>query len=111
MAALVTVLALLALLGLALSVRIVQQYEKGVLFRLGRVIDVREPDPPPPHGPRHRDGFQLQRRTCHASRLTLPPGRPDSVAPVSHPHRSRRVHRFGGASRSETNGAPHVDTA
>jgi regulator of protease activity HflC (stomatin/prohibitin superfamily) len=46
MAALVTVvvvLAVLALLGLALSVRIVQQYEKGVLFRLGRVIGVREP--------------------------------------------------------------------
>jgi regulator of protease activity HflC (stomatin/prohibitin superfamily) len=46
MAALVTVLvllALVALLGLALSVRIVQQYEKGVLFRLGRVIGVREP--------------------------------------------------------------------
>jgi hypothetical protein len=36
-------LAVLALLGLALSVRIVQQYEKGVLFRLGRVIGVREP--------------------------------------------------------------------
>src|SRR6266487_3979793 len=46
MAALVTVvvvLAVLALLGLALSVRIVKQYEKGVLFRLGRVIGVREP--------------------------------------------------------------------
>ncbi len=46
MAALVTVLivlALLALLGLALSVRIVKQYEKGVLFRLGRVIGIREP--------------------------------------------------------------------
>ena len=46
MAALVTalvVLALLVLLGLALSVRIVQQYEKGVLFRLGRVIGIREP--------------------------------------------------------------------
>src|SRR5919198_802538 len=46
MAALVTVLivlAVLAVLGLALSVRIVQQYEKGVLFRLGRVIGVREP--------------------------------------------------------------------
>ena len=39
----VVVLALLALLGLALSVRIVQQYERGVLFRLGRVIGVREP--------------------------------------------------------------------
>jgi regulator of protease activity HflC (stomatin/prohibitin superfamily) len=46
MAALVTVLIVLAvliLLGLALSVRIVKQYEKGVLFRLGRVIGVREP--------------------------------------------------------------------
>src|SRR5215217_7052002 len=37
------VIAALTLLGLALSVRIVQQYEKGVLFRLGRVIGVREP--------------------------------------------------------------------
>ncbi len=33
----------LAVLGLALSVRVVQQYEQGVLFRLGRVIGVREP--------------------------------------------------------------------
>src|SRR6266540_1999638 len=46
MTALVTVLvvlAVLALLGLALAVRIVKQYEKGVLFRLGRVIGIREP--------------------------------------------------------------------
>jgi regulator of protease activity HflC (stomatin/prohibitin superfamily) len=46
MAALITVvvvLALLVLFGLALSVRIVKQYEKGVLFRLGRVIGVRQP--------------------------------------------------------------------
>jgi hypothetical protein len=44
MAALVTVLVVLVpliLFGLALSVRIVKQYEKGVLFRLGRVIGVR----------------------------------------------------------------------
>ena len=41
---LLAVVALLALLGLALlSVRIVKQYEKGVLFRLGRVVGVREP--------------------------------------------------------------------
>jgi regulator of protease activity HflC (stomatin/prohibitin superfamily) len=33
----------LALVGLALSVRVVQQYERGVLFRLGRVVGVREP--------------------------------------------------------------------
>jgi len=43
---LVTVLviaALLALVVLGLAVRIVKQYERGVLFRLGRVIGVREP--------------------------------------------------------------------
>jgi regulator of protease activity HflC (stomatin/prohibitin superfamily) len=39
----VVVLVVLVLVGLALSVRVVQQYEKGVLFRLGRVIGVREP--------------------------------------------------------------------
>jgi regulator of protease activity HflC (stomatin/prohibitin superfamily) len=37
------VLVLLVLVGLALSVRIVKQYERGVLFRLGRVVGVREP--------------------------------------------------------------------
>jgi regulator of protease activity HflC (stomatin/prohibitin superfamily) len=39
----IVVLAVLALLGFALSVRIVKQYERGVLFRLGRVLGVREP--------------------------------------------------------------------
>jgi regulator of protease activity HflC (stomatin/prohibitin superfamily) len=39
----VVVLVVLILGGLALSVRIVQQYERGVLFRLGRVVGVREP--------------------------------------------------------------------
>jgi regulator of protease activity HflC (stomatin/prohibitin superfamily) len=37
------VLAALVVLALAMSVRVVQQYEKGVLFRLGRVVGVREP--------------------------------------------------------------------
>src|SRR5512132_2104231 len=37
------VLVVLVLVGLALSVRVVQQYERGVLFRLGRVVGVREP--------------------------------------------------------------------
>ncbi len=37
------VVGLLVLAGLGLSIRIVKQYEKGVLFRLGRVIGVREP--------------------------------------------------------------------
>jgi regulator of protease activity HflC (stomatin/prohibitin superfamily) len=39
----IVVLAVLALLGFALSVRIVKQYERGVLFRLGRVLGTREP--------------------------------------------------------------------
>ena len=37
------VVAILALILLPMSLRIVQQYEKGVLFRLGRVIGIREP--------------------------------------------------------------------
>jgi regulator of protease activity HflC (stomatin/prohibitin superfamily) len=37
------VVVVLVLLGLSLAVRIVKQYEKGVLFRFGRVIGVREP--------------------------------------------------------------------
>jgi regulator of protease activity HflC (stomatin/prohibitin superfamily) len=37
------IVAALALIGLALAVRIVKQYERGVLFRLGRVIGAREP--------------------------------------------------------------------
>jgi regulator of protease activity HflC (stomatin/prohibitin superfamily) len=39
----VVVVAVLVVVGLALSVRVVQQYERGVLFRLGRVVGVREP--------------------------------------------------------------------
>jgi len=39
----VVVLVALVALGLALSLRIVQQYEQGVLFRLGRVIGTRQP--------------------------------------------------------------------
>ena len=39
----VVVLVLLALLMLAMAVRIVKQYENGVLFRLGRVIGERKP--------------------------------------------------------------------
>ncbi|MDM4719068.1 slipin family protein [Micromonospora sp. WMMA1363] len=38
----VIVLAILVLLG-ALSIRIVQQYQRGVVFRFGRVVAVREP--------------------------------------------------------------------
>ena len=38
-----TVVVVLALLVLAMTVKIVKQYEQGVLFRLGRVIGAREP--------------------------------------------------------------------
>src|SRR6478736_7880037 len=37
------VVAVLGLLGAALSLRVVKQYEQGVLFRLGRVVGVRAP--------------------------------------------------------------------
>ena len=39
----VILMGLLVLIGLAMSVRIVKQYERGVVFRLGRVIGSREP--------------------------------------------------------------------
>ncbi len=46
MAVLITVLVVVVLVGLVLlllSLRIVQQYEEGVLFRLGRVVGVKKP--------------------------------------------------------------------
>lgn len=39
----VIIVAVVLLLGLALAVRIVKQYEQGVLFRLGRVVGTRNP--------------------------------------------------------------------
>ncbi len=46
MVALVTTLAIVALVGLillALAIRVVKQYERGVVFRFGRLIGVRQP--------------------------------------------------------------------
>jgi regulator of protease activity HflC (stomatin/prohibitin superfamily) len=40
---LVVALAVVALVALSLSIRVVTQYERGVLFRLGRVVGVKEP--------------------------------------------------------------------
>ena len=40
---LVVVLLVVALIALSLSIRVVTQYEKGVLFRLGKVVGVRAP--------------------------------------------------------------------
>ncbi|WP_328404838.1 slipin family protein [Nocardia sp. NBC_00403] len=39
----IIVVLVVALIALSMSIRVVTQYEKGVLFRLGRVIAVREP--------------------------------------------------------------------
>jgi len=39
----IVVVVIVALIGLSLAVRVVTQYEKGVLFRLGRVVGVKEP--------------------------------------------------------------------
>jgi regulator of protease activity HflC (stomatin/prohibitin superfamily) len=41
--AVVAIVVVLALIGMAAAARIVKQYEQGVLFRLGRVIDTRQP--------------------------------------------------------------------
>src|SRR5450432_3067772 len=41
--AVIVVIAVLALIFLAMSLRIVQQYEEGVLFRLGKVRGVKKP--------------------------------------------------------------------
>lgn len=39
----IVVVAIIVLVGLALSIKVVTQYERGVLFRLGRVVAVKEP--------------------------------------------------------------------
>ena len=39
----IVILAALCLLGLAISIKIVKQYEQGVLFRFGRVLSARKP--------------------------------------------------------------------
>ncbi len=41
--AFLVVLAIVALIAFSLSVRVVTQYERGVLFRLGKVVGVKEP--------------------------------------------------------------------
>jgi regulator of protease activity HflC (stomatin/prohibitin superfamily) len=41
--AVAVVIVLAALVGISLSLRVVQQYEEGVLFRLGRVVGVKKP--------------------------------------------------------------------
>src|ERR1700720_4993030 len=40
---LVVVLLVVALIAMSLSIRVVTQYEKGVLFRLGKVVGVKDP--------------------------------------------------------------------
>ena len=39
----IAIVAIVALIGLTQSVKVVTQYQKGVLFRLGKVVGVKEP--------------------------------------------------------------------
>jgi regulator of protease activity HflC (stomatin/prohibitin superfamily) len=39
----IVVLLIVALIGVSLSIKVVTQYQRGVLFRLGRVVGVKEP--------------------------------------------------------------------
>ena len=39
----IAIVAVVVLIGLTQSVKVVTQYQKGVLFRLGKVVGVKEP--------------------------------------------------------------------
>src|SRR5580700_10598814 len=41
--ALLVVVGMVVLIGLSLSLRIIKQYQQGVVFRLGRVVGLRQP--------------------------------------------------------------------
>ena len=43
MSIVIAVIVAVVVIGLAMALKIVRQYERGVVFRLGRVIGVREP--------------------------------------------------------------------
>jgi hypothetical protein len=81
-ATVLVVVAVLILLVLALAVRVVKQHERGVLFRLGRVIGAREPGlvlswlsrPGPPGGPLPATG--QDQRAAHAVAAEIPAAAP-----------------------------------
>jgi regulator of protease activity HflC (stomatin/prohibitin superfamily) len=59
--------------GLALSVRVVQQYERGVLFRLGRVVGVLIEARPGGRTPRQHTGVEASRTPTADSAAASPP--------------------------------------
>jgi len=50
------ILVVLAIFVLPLAVRILREYERGVIFRLGKLLDVKGPGPHLSHPPRGQDG-------------------------------------------------------
>ncbi|MFF1414639.1 hypothetical protein ACFVX6_33565 [Streptomyces sp. NPDC058289] len=56
-------LAVVALIGLTMALKIVKQYEKGVLFRFGRLIGTRAPGAPAARQHEARDGPPGRGRT------------------------------------------------
>ena len=84
-------LAALVLLGAALGVRVVQQYERGVVFRFGRVRPQPAGAGPGAAGPDRWTG--CRRSTCRSSRCRCPP-RTASPATTSR----------SGSTRSSTSG-------
>ena len=80
----VVVVAVLALIGLALSARIVKQYEQGVLFRLGRVVGIRKPGPSSESGrSAGRRRVAPDERRLHGGRLHRPRRRSGSAGVVN----------------------------
>jgi regulator of protease activity HflC (stomatin/prohibitin superfamily) len=71
---LLTVLVVLVVVvGVGLSVRVVQQYERGVLFRLGRVVGVLIEARPGGRTPRQHTGVEASRTPTADSAAASPP--------------------------------------
>ena len=69
---LLTVLVVVVVVGLALSVRVVQQYERGVLFRLGRVVGVLIEARPGGRTPRQHTGVASRTPTADSAAASPP---------------------------------------
>jgi regulator of protease activity HflC (stomatin/prohibitin superfamily) len=78
MNSLLTVLVVVVLVGLALSVRVIQQYERGVLFRLGRVVGVLIEARPGGRTPRQHTGVEASRTPTADSAAASPPLEPNN---------------------------------
>ena len=100
--AVLAVIAVLILVVLALSLRIVQQYEEGVLFRLGRVVGQKKPGlvrivPVIDEG--RGDSARLLERAGHGDVAVLAGGPADwsrATGLPLEPARARRQHPLRG---------------